>query len=143
MDDENKKKLAKNLEEISPDDFMLIPLLKSLKLEVNNFESNNIVDYLKIYHPSKFEKTHSLFAIKCGNNNLKPKISKNDVMIIHPQQTAKFGDIVAFKTPYSITFGKVIDVGHVGFVNKKLQYFPGAKTDLGIVGRVISVQRSF
>lgn len=143
MDDENKKKLAKNLKEMSPDDFMLIPLLKSLKLGVNNFELNNIVDYLKIYHPSEFEKTHSLFAIKCSNNNLKPKISKNDIMIIHPQQTAKFGDIVAFKTPYSIAFGKVIDVGHVGFVNKNLQYYPGAKVDLGIVGRVISVQRNF
>lgn len=122
---------------------MLIPLLESLKLGVNNFASSNIVDYLKIYHPTKFDKNHSLFAVRCKDNNLEPKIYKNDIIIIHPQQTAKFNDIVAFKTPYSIAFGKVIDVGHVGFINKKLQYFPRAKTDLAIVGRVICVQRIF
>lgn len=139
----NRKKLPKNLEKLSPDDFMLIPLLESLKLGVNNFAPSNIADYIKIYHPTKFDKSHSLFAVKCKDNNLEPQIFKNDIMIIHPQQTAKFGDIVAFKTPYSITFGKVIDVGHVGFANKKLKYFPGAKVDLGIVGRVISVHRIF
>ena len=133
-----------DFQQIDPYDFIMVPLLKKLQLGINNFDRNNIAEYIKIWHPSKLLKSNVTFAFQCTNDNLSPTVQDGDIMLIHPQDHAAIGNIVLFRTPIEIAFGKVIKTKvSVGIKNKVLEWQPGKNQDLGIIGKVVSVRRTF
>lgn len=133
-----------DFQQIDPYDFIMVPLLKKLQLGINNFDRNNIAEYIKIWHPSKLLKSNVTFAFQCTNDNLSPTVQDGDIMLIHPQNHAAIGNIVLFRTPIEIAFGKVIKTKvSVGIKNKVLEWQPGKNQDLGIIGKVVSVRRTF
>lgn len=141
--DENNK-LPKNLERIAADDFLLIPLLYSYNVDTDSFRSANIIRYVKIYHPSEYEKTHTLFALKCNDNYLEPRIKLDEIMIIHPQDTAEFGDYVLHSAPFGSMVGKMCKhkgMHNVAFINNVSEFLSAIGPHLGVYGKVISVMR--
>lgn len=139
-------KFPNNIKKIEADDFLLIPLLYSFNTNVNNFRSKNIIKYVKIIHPSEFEKTNTLFALKCNDKSLEPEIMLDTTIVIHPQKSAKLGDYVLVEGPFSTIIGKIImqkDTNIIGIKNNETEWYPGKNTNLEIYGKVISVMKDF
>lgn len=44
---------------IDADDIIMIPLLRSFKIGVNNFRPENIEKHIKLFHPSEYKKYRS------------------------------------------------------------------------------------
>lgn len=133
-----------NFQHIDPYDFIMVPLLKRLQIGINNFSRSNIVEYIKIWHPSQLLKSDVTFAYQCTNDNLSPTVQDGDIMLIHPQNYAAIGNIVLFRSPIEIAFGKVTKTNSsIGIKNKVLDWRPGKNQDLGIIGKVVSVRRTF
>lgn len=138
------EKLPENMIEIDADDFIMIPLLYSYETGVNNFRPENIEKYIKLYHPSEFKKTHALFALRCTNKNLEPKIMLDELMIIHPQNSAQLNDYVLYDGPFGALIGRISihsGLNGVCFKDNVSEWHPGKGVDLEIYGKIIAVRR--
>lgn len=144
MNNKDDNKMPKNLKRIAADDFLLIPLLYSYNVDSDSFRSANIIRYVKIYHPSEYEKTHTLFALKCNDRNLEPKIRLDEIMVIHPQNTGELGDYVLYNGPLGTLVGRMCTrkgVNGISFKDNASEWHPGRGEDQVIYGKVISVMR--
>lgn len=86
LDDEQEFKLN---EDVSPNNFSIIPILGTVKAGYDWLAEENIVDYITL--KEKIPNVKEYYALKITGDSMLPLLSEGDLVIVHDQDDVESG----------------------------------------------------